>query len=96
MVSTVVFGKMDNCIWIKIKKYLKYLHPNKGWNGLGGNIFPDSKLEDKYLDKWILTVPVSDCQLVKMRWTNIDKRHLLIKNNYSPYGCSKADYFKNR
>ena len=29
MVSTVAFEKMDNYIWIKVKKFLKHLHPKK-------------------------------------------------------------------
>ena len=30
IVSTVAFEKMDNYIWIKVKKFLKHLHPKKG------------------------------------------------------------------
>ena len=82
MVSTVAFEKMDNYIWIKVKKFLKHLHPKKGWKWIRRKYFPDPKPEDKHQDRWILTDPVSGRQLVKMRWTNINKRHIMIKHNY--------------
>ena len=96
MVSTVAFEKMDNYIWIKVKKFLKHLHPKKGWKWIRRKYFPDPKSEDKHQDRWILTDPVSGRQLVKMRWTNIDKRHIMIKHNYSPFDSDKSEYFKNR
>lgn len=96
MVSTVAFEKMDNYIWIKVKKFLKHLHPQKGWKWIRRRYFPDPKPEDKHQDRWILTDPVSGRQLVKMRWTNIDKRHIMIKHNYSPFDSDKSEYFKNR
>ena len=96
MVSTVAFEKMDNYIWIKVKKFLKHLHPKKGWKWIRRKYFPDPKPEDKHQDRWILTDPVSGRQLVKMRWTSIDKRHIMIKHNYSPFDSDKSEYFKNR
>ena len=96
MVSSVAFNKMDNYIWIKTKKFLTHLHPRKNWKWIRAKYFPEPKRGDKRQDRWILTDPVSGRQLIKMGWTNIDRRHIIIKHNYSPYDASKSEYFENR
>lgn len=96
MVSTVAFSKIDNYIWIKTKKFLTHLHPHKGWKWIRAKYFPEPKKGDKHQDRWILTDPVSGRQLIRMGWTNIDKRHIMIKHNFSPYDSSKIEYFENR
>ena len=96
MVSSLAFEKMDNYIWTKTKKFLVHLHPHKSWKWIRAKYFPMPKKDDKYQDRWVLTDPVSGRRLIKMRWTNVDKRHIMIKHNYSPYDASKSEYFENR
>ena len=74
MVSTVAFEQMDNYIWIKTKKFLTHLHPHKNWKWIIARYFPKPKKEDKRQDRWILTDPITGRQLIKMKWTNVDKK----------------------
>ena len=96
MVSSKAFKSIDNYVWIKTKKFLKQLHPHKSWKWIRNRYFPAPEKGDKHQDRWVLTDPVSGIQLVKMSWTNIDKRHIMIQHNNSPYDSSKRDYFENR
>lgn len=96
MVSIEAFEKMNYYIWIKVNNFLKHLHSNKGWNWIIEKYFPIPKEGNKHHDKWILTDPETGNQLKQMRWTNVDKRHIINKHNYSPYDSSKLDYFINR
>lgn len=94
VVSKKIFSDMDYYIWNKIYKFLRRLHPNKGWKWIKRKYFPE--FDDEYHHgKWILTGPNEGNHLIKMNWTKI-KRHRMITHNYSPYDKSKTDYFENR
>lgn len=94
VVSSRLFPKIDTYVWIKIKKFLKKLHPNKNWNWLYSHYFKPDKTH-KHHDNWILTDPVTGRQIYKISWINI-VRHALIRHNSSPYDKSLQDYFKTR
>ena len=93
-ISSKIFNKMDNYIWKKTYKFLRRLHPNKGWNWIKKRYFP---LYDNghHRDKWVLTGPQKGNHIAKMSWVKI-KRHVMIKYNYSPYDSSKSEYFTLR
>ena len=94
MVSSEIFSKMDHYIWIKTKKFLKHLHPNKGWWWIREKYFPYYN-DGKHEDKWLLTAPNSGKHIARMSWTKIS-RHTMIKHNYSPFDKSKISYFNQR
>ena len=94
MVSSEIFSKMDHYIWIKTKKFLKHLHPNKGWWWIREKYFPYYN-DGKHEDKWLLTAPNSGKHIARMSWTKIS-RHIMIKHNYSPFDKSKIAYFNQR
>ena len=94
MVSSEIFSKMDHYIWIKTKKFLKHLHPNKGWWWIREKYFPYYN-DGKHEDKWLLTAPNSGKHIARMSWTKIS-RHTMIKHNYSPFDKSKIAYFNQR
>ena len=93
-ISSKIFNKMDNYIWKKTYKFLRRLHPHKGWNWIKKRYFP--LYDDGYhRDKWVLTGPHEGNHIAKMSWVKI-KRHVMIKYNYSPYDSSKSEYFTLR
>ena len=94
MVSSKIFSKMDHYIWTKTKKFLKHLHPNKGWWWIREKYFPYYN-DGKHEDNWLLTAPNSGKHITRMSWTNIE-RHIMIKHNYSPFDKSKVAYFNQR
>ena len=93
--SSNAFSKLDAYIWKKTIKFLKRLHSNKGMKWIVSKYFPTPDKQSQNGGKWILTDSVSGKQLRKMHWTKI-KRHVMIKNNYSPLDKSKSTYFKKR
>ncbi len=93
--SKVTYRIMDRYVWIKIKKYLKTLHPKKPFKWIRKRYFkPDYTGVSK--DKWLLTDPHDEkTQIFKMQWIPI-VRHVLIKYRNSPDDASLKDYFDER
>ena len=94
-VAKETYNKIDNYIWIKLYKFLKRLHPNKGIKWIIKKYFPQYDDEGNFIGKWTLVGPNDKNQLVKMSSIPI-RRWNLIKFNYSPYDASKSEYFENR
>ena len=90
----VEFSNMDYYLWNKVYKFLRRLHPKKGWNWIKEKYFPRFD-NGKHKDKWVLTGSKTGRYLYKMSWTPIF-RHSVIKNNYSPYDATKKEYFIKR
>lgn len=93
-VSKETFGDIDNYLWIKMRRFLNRLHPKKSNIWKKNQYFrPDIAGQSK--DKWILTDPITDKQLTKMKWTPII-RHELIKHDFSPFDEKLKNYFQKR
>lgn len=94
-VSKEKYNKIDHYIWIKSRKHLKSLHPNKSIKWLYKTYFqPDQTGVSK--NKWILTDPHNKTtQLMYMSWIPI-KRHAFVKYKNSPDDASLRDYFEER
>lgn len=94
-VSKQIFNKMDAYIWIKVRKHLKILHPNKSFKWIYRKYFkPDYTGVSK--DRWILTDPHDiRTQLFKMSWIPI-VRHVVVKYINSPDDASLKGYFEER
>ena len=93
-VAKRVFSDIDYYVWNKTYKFLRRLHPNKGWKWIVKKYFPPYD-DGKYHNKWILTGPNDKNRLTKMAHIPI-RRWNMIKYNYSPYDVSKTEYFENR
>ena len=94
VVSKEIFNKMDHYVWLKTRKLIKRLHPNKNWKWLRKTYFkPDVTGQSE--DKWLLTDPVRNYQITKMSWTPI-VRHASVKHDSSPYDKELQEYFKQR
>lgn len=94
-VAKKTFGKMDNYIWIKVRKHLKILHPNKPFKWIYRKYFK-ADYTGVSKDRWILTDPHNNkAQLFKMSWIPI-VRHAVVKYRNSPDDASLKGYFEER
>ena len=94
-VAKKIFGKLDCYIWIKIRKHLKSLHPNKSFKWIYRQYFK-ADCTGVSKDKWILTDPHDKkTQLFKMSWIPI-VRHTVVKHRNSPDDGSLKEYFDKR
>lgn len=93
-VAKKVFSEMDAHIWKVQYKFLRRLHPKKSWQWIRKKYFKPDKTGQSN-SNWILTDPITNNQLKKVSWIPI-KRHVLIKNDYSPFNIDLKDYFEQR
>lgn len=94
-VSKDTYKIIDYYIWIKIRKYLKFLHPKKPWKWIIKKYF-SRDIHGISKDRWLLTdKSMRNCQLMKMQWIPII-RHQLIKYKNSPDDKSLEEYFMRR
>jgi RNA-directed DNA polymerase len=94
-VAKKIFGKLDSYIWIKTRKHLKSLHPNKQFKWIFKKYFK-ADYTGVSKDKWILTNPHDNKnQLFKMSWIPI-VRHAVVKYRNTPDDASLKEYFEKR
>ncbi|MFT9497900.1 group II intron reverse transcriptase/maturase [Anaerosolibacter sp.] len=94
-VAKKTFGNLDRYIWIKVRKHLKILHPNKPFKWIYNKYFK-ADYTGVSKDKWILTDPHNHkTQLFKMSWIPI-VRHAVVKYRNSPDDASLKEYFDER
>lgn len=94
-VAKKIFGKLDRYIWIKIRKYLKALHPNKPFRWIYRKYFK-ADYTGVSKDRWILTDPHNNkTQIFKMSWIPI-VRHAVVKYRNSPDDARLKEYFEER
>jgi RNA-directed DNA polymerase len=95
VVSSDIFNTIDSYVWVKTRKMLNQLHPQKTSKWKKERYFkPDHNGISK--NKWILTDPENhDVQLMKMHWIPIE-RHTLVKYDNSPDNPQLKQYFEQR
>jgi RNA-directed DNA polymerase len=94
-VAKKIFGNLDRYIWIKVRKHLKILHPNKPFKWIYKKYFK-ADYTGVSKDRWILTDPHDiKTQLIKMSWIPI-VRHAMVKYRNSPDDASLKGYFEKR
>lgn len=95
VVSKEIFASLDRYIWTKIFKFLRQLHPTKGWRHWIVKRYFKKDIYGVSKDKWLLTDPKGKYQIRKMAWTEI-KRHELIKYKNTPFDSTLKEYYKKR
>nr|WP_253880935.1 group II intron reverse transcriptase/maturase [Priestia megaterium] len=70
VVSKKTYSYMDNYIFLKVRKHLKQLHPKKSRKWISKRYF--KKPHHGGNNKWILTCPLTNIQLLKMSWIKIE------------------------
>jgi len=93
VVSKKTFGYMDNYVFLKIRKHLRQLHPKKSWKWIRERYF--KKPHHGGNDRWILTCPLTNIQLLKMSWIKIE-RHVMVAYKNSPDDPSLKEYWEKR
>ena len=93
VVSKRTFSYMDNYLFLKVRKHLRQLHPKKSWKWIRNRYF--KKPHHGGNDKWILTCPLTNIQLLKMSWIKI-KRHVMVAYKNSPDDPSLKEYWEKR
>ncbi|MGG0454426.1 group II intron maturase-specific domain-containing protein, partial [Priestia megaterium] len=93
VVSKKTYSYMDNYIFLKVRKHLKQLHPKKSRKWISQRYF--KKPHHGGNNKWILTCPVTNIQLLKMSWIKIE-RHVMVAYKNSPDDPSLREYWEKR
>ena len=94
-VAKKIYGNLDMYIWIKIRKHLKILHPNKPFKWIHKKYFK-ADYTGASKNKWILTDPHDNkTQLFIMSWIPI-VRHAVVRYRNSPDDASLKEYFEER
>ncbi len=93
-VSKKIFSDIDDYIFTKVVKYLKRLHPKKSWKWKTKQYFKKPN-QGGSNNKWILTCPKTNIQLLKMSWTKIE-RHIMVKQNNTPCDPALKEYWEKR
>lgn len=94
VVSSRLFGSLDNYLWRLLYKWATWSHGNKPKSWIVGQYFGRfNKLRSN--DRWVFGDRKSGAYLVKFSWTNI-VRHVLVKGAASPDDPALADYWADR
>ncbi|MDY0943982.1 group II intron reverse transcriptase/maturase [Priestia megaterium] len=93
VVSKRTFSYMDNYLFLKVRKHLRQLHPKKSWKWIQKRYF--KKPHHGGNNKWILTCPLTNIQLLKMSWIKIE-RHVMVTYKNSPDDPSLKEYWEKR
>ncbi|MGG0465420.1 group II intron reverse transcriptase/maturase [Priestia aryabhattai] len=93
VVSKKTFGYMDNYVFLKIRKHLRQLHPRKSWKWINKRYFKKPRHGGN--NKWILTCPLTNIQLLKMSWIKIE-RHVMVAYKNSPDDPNLKEYWEKR
>nr|WP_252285540.1 group II intron reverse transcriptase/maturase [Priestia megaterium] len=93
VVSKKTFSYMDYYVFSKLIKHLKQLHPKKSWKWITRRYF--KKPNHGGNDKWTLTCPLTNIQLLKMAWIKIE-RHVMVAYKNSPDDPNLKGYWEKR
>ena len=93
MVSSKVFGALDDYLWKLTYKWASWRHPNKPKRWIVGRYF--GKFNKFRNDRWVFGDRDSGAYLVKFSWTDIE-RHVLVKGGASPDDPALAEYWAER
>ena len=93
VVSKKTFSYMDHYVFSKLIKHLKQLHPKKSWKWITKRYF--KKPNHGGNDRWTLTCPLTNIQLLKMAWIKIE-RHVMVAYKNSPDDPNLKEYWEQR
>ncbi|MED4268159.1 group II intron reverse transcriptase/maturase [Priestia megaterium] len=93
VVSKQTFSYMDHYVFSKLVKHLKHLHQKKSWKWITKRYF--RKPNHGGNDRWTLTCPLTNIQLLKMSWIKIE-RHIMVAYKNSPDDPILREYWEKR
>ena len=93
VVSSRLFGSLDNYLWKLLYKWATWRHKNKPKRWIVGRYF--GKFNKFRNDRWVFGDRDSGAYLVKFSWTAI-RRHVPVKGAASPDDPALAGYWAER
>jgi len=93
VVANRVFGKLDNWMHYRAKRYAKYTHPTKGWLWRFERYW--GRLNKEREDNWVFGDKQTGGYLLKFSWFEI-VRHPLVRGTASPDDPSLREYWWER
>jgi RNA-directed DNA polymerase len=93
VVSSRLFGSLDNYMWKLLYKWATWRHKNKPKHWIVGRYF--GKFNKFRNDRWVFGDRDSGTCLVKFSWTAI-QRHVPVKGTASPDDPALAEYWASR
>ncbi len=88
-----IFGKMDNWMFKREMRYVKYRHPNKSMRWMRNRYW--GKFNEKRNDKWVFGDKETGAYMLRFNWFPIE-RHTLVKGSSSPDDPSLKSYWESR
>lgn len=92
-VASRIFGKLDNWMFIRERRFLKRTHPNKPKCWHDAKYF--GKLNKQRDDKWVFGDKRTGIYLMRFSWFPIE-RHTLVRGKASPDDASLREYWMLR
>ncbi|WP_455711860.1 group II intron reverse transcriptase/maturase [Streptomyces celluloflavus] len=93
VVSSKIFGSLDNYMWKLQYKWATWTHPHKSKNWIVNQYF--GKRNKFRNDRWVFGAPGTPAYVTKFSWTDI-VRHAMVKERASPDDPSLSDYWETR
>jgi len=91
--SKETFESIDDWMFKRCVRYVKFTHPNKGWRWCRSKYW--GILHPKRKDQWVFGDKHSGGYLLKLSWTPI-RRHVLVKGAASPDDPTLQCYWASR
>ncbi|MCP4651117.1 MAG: maturase [PVC group bacterium] len=92
-VSKEIFSKWDYYMYLKQRKYVKRMHPNKSWEWRRTRYW--GSLKKNSLDQWMFGNKASGAFMLKYSHFPIE-RHILVKGYASPDNPMEREYWEKR
>lgn len=92
-VSKKVFEKLDEWMFKRQLRYVKYIHPTKSWSWRKNKYW--GKMNANRNDNWTFGDKQTGIYLLKFNWFPIE-RHILVCGNASPDDATLKDYWEYR
>lgn len=92
-VASRVFNKLDQWMYIREKRYVKFAHSNKSWEWRKHRYF--GRLNLSRNDNWVFGDKCSGAYVLRFSWFPI-KRHVLVCGKASPDDASLKEYWTKR
>jgi RNA-directed DNA polymerase len=93
MVSSKVFGSLEDYMWKLTWKWARYSHENKPPGWVAARYY--GTLSSSRNDRWVFGDKKTGAYLVKHPWTAI-RRHIMVKGAASPDDPGLAGYWRYR
>jgi RNA-directed DNA polymerase len=93
VVSKSIYDKLDNFMFGRVVRWIRYVHPTKSWGWAKRRYF--GKLRKGSEDRWLFGNVQTGAHLLRLSWTRIE-RHALVRFDASPDDPELGGYWHAR